>query len=243
MRRRLFRIAAVTVFVLLLFGMGLWVYLKYFAPKIIGGTGTKVVSVESLSGVSPDIFGMPGDSGIADVPLAEILPNGWENRKRRIIIEKSARILTVYAGRHKVKSYFCALGGRPIGPKTKRDDSKTPEGIYYVCSRNPKSKFELSLLISYPGMREAKEGFKNGLINESTLNSILESLRQKQTPPQDTALGSLICIHGGGIGEIAKDLSKARIYDWTQGCIALRSEDIREVYDFADPGTTVEIRP
>lgn len=241
MRRRLFRIAAVTLFISLLLGMGLWVYLRCFSIKIIGGPGTKVVSVESLTGVSPDIFSMP--SGIAASPLAEMLPNGWENRNRRIIIEKSRRILTVYAGRHKVKSYFCALGGKPIGPKTKRDDGKTPEGIYYVCSRNPKSKFELSLLISYPGIREAKEGFKNGLIDESTLNSILESLRQKQTPPQDTALGSHICIHGGGIGEIAKDLSRARIYDWTQGCIALRSEDIREVYDFAGPGTAVEIRP
>lgn len=84
---------------------------------------------------------------------------------------------------------------------------------------------------------------KADLIDKTTLEAVREAITHKHTPPQDTNLGSSLCIHGGGIGEVTCDLKMARILDWTQGCIALRKEDMAEIYDFADTGTLVEIEP
>lgn len=221
---------------------GFWVYMNCFMKKN-GGPGTKIVSASDIPNLGRCVFSMPGDSARESKPLSDLLSSDWNRMKRRIVVNKSGRILGVYVGEKRVKSYYIALGSEPEGPKAKRDDGKTPEGIYYVCSRNPRSNFELSLLLSYPGKREADDGLRDDLITEDVHDSIVSALKKKMTPPQDTALGSYICIHGGGIGELASDFSKAYIYDWTQGCIALRSEDIREVYDFAAPGTEVEIKP
>lgn len=240
--KRILIALTVVIAVMLTAAGGFWVYMNYFTKKN-GGPGTKIVDAGNIPEHQRCVFSMPGDTSRESKPLEELLPSDWKRMEHRIAVDKSSRILDVYAGKRRVKSYFIALGYRPEGPKAKRDDGKTPEGIYYVCSRNPRSKFELSLLLSYPGKVEADNGFKNGLINEAVHDSIASALNEKRTPPQDTALGSYICIHGGGIGELASDFSKAHISDWTAGCIAMRSEDIEEVYDFADPGTMVEIKP
>lgn len=212
-------------------------------PTQVGGIGTRVIPISEFAGLQSNVYTMPGDISVAAKPLSSPLPDGWKHRKRRIVVDKSERILTVYSGTKRVKSYFIALGSRPVGPKTRRDDGKTPEGTYYICSRNPKSKFELSVLVSYPGSKDADAGRVDGLIDEETHAKVTLAQKLGITPPQDTALGSHICIHGGGIGVIADDMSKAQIIDWTQGCMAMRSEDIREIYDFAEPGTSIEIRP
>jgi len=240
--KRIIIISSAAIITCLLAAAGLWVYMNY-SKKDIGGPGTKIVSTSEFTGLNGNIFKMPGDPARESKPLDELLPSGWWRMECKIVVNKSRRILDVYAGKTRVKSYYIALGRVPEGPKTKRDDGKTPEGVYYVCSRNPRSSYELSLLLSYPGKLEADNGLRDGLIDANVHKTILSALKDKKTPPQDTALGSHICIHGGGIGELADDFSKANIYDWTQGCVALRSEDIREVYDFADPGTVVEIKP
>jgi hypothetical protein len=51
-------------------------------------------------------------------------------------------------------------------------------------------------------------------------------------PPQETVLGGSIRIHGGGAGE-----------DWTLGCVALRDEDVVELFRHVQVGTPVEILP
>jgi len=51
-------------------------------------------------------------------------------------------------------------------------------------------------------------------------------------PPQNTKLGGEIYIHGGGAGT-----------DWTQGCVALADDDIKELFDSIPVGTTVRILP
>jgi lipoprotein-anchoring transpeptidase ErfK/SrfK len=60
----------------------------------------------------------------------------------------------------------------------------------------------------------------------------LRALKTKKTPPQNTALGGDIYIHGNGAGS-----------DWTWGCVALENEDIRELFDATRVGTPVVIEP
>ncbi len=49
-------------------------------------------------------------------------------------------------------------------------------------------------------------------------------------PPQKTKLGGEIYIHGGGNST-----------DWTNGCIALKDKEIKEVFDAIPIGTKVKI--
>ncbi len=62
--------------------------------------------------------------------------------------------MTLFAKGEVIKSYPIALGGNPVGPKEKEGDNKTPEGYYFIDSRNGNSGFHLSLHISYPNAQD-----------------------------------------------------------------------------------------
>jgi len=149
----------------------------------------------------------------------------------RLLIEKSLHRLTVYDGGEAVKSYRCAIGGGR-GDKVREGDRRTPEGRFFVCVRNPRSKYVLSLGLSYPNAEDADRGLRDGLIRRAEHDEIRRAIRQGRQPPWDTDLGGEIMIHGCGAGR-----------DWTLGCVALDDEDIRELYPAIPLGTEVEIRP
>ncbi len=68
----------------------------------------------------------------------------------RIVVEKSARRLSILRDANQIKTYRIALGANPVGAKQQEGDMKTPEGIYKIDDRNPQSNFHLALRISYP---------------------------------------------------------------------------------------------
>ena len=77
-----------------------------------------------------------------------------------IIIEKGRRRLTLDRNGQTLFSCPVSLGSRPVGPKTREGDGRTPEGEYFICTVNRSSKFFISLGISYPSPADAKEGLK-----------------------------------------------------------------------------------
>ena len=137
----------------------------------------------------------------------------------RIVVEKSARNLSIFANSKKLKTYHVALGRNPIGPKREEGDMKTPEGIYTIDARNPQSSFHLALHVSYPSDEDNARAADRG-----------------------AAAGFDIMIHGiqNGLGWIG---AFHRRHDWTAGCIALTDEEIEELWRVTPDGTTVEIRP
>ena len=72
----------------------------------------------------------------------------------RVVVLKKERRLELLSGRKVIKSYKVALGGDPEGPKTRQGDHKTPEGVYFLDSRNAHSQFYKSIHISYPDARD-----------------------------------------------------------------------------------------
>lgn len=68
----------------------------------------------------------------------------------QIKIIKSERKLFTYNKGKLLKTYKIALGQNPIGQKLKEGDGRTPEGVYEIIAKNPKSTYHLSLKISYP---------------------------------------------------------------------------------------------
>lgn len=150
----------------------------------------------------------------------------------RIVIKKNARKLEVFDGEKLVKTYETVLGFTPVGDKQTEGDGKTPEGEFYIFTKNDKSKFFLSLGVSYPSTDDAQRGLKENLISQEEHDAIVEAINNKQMPLQKTKLGGEIYIHGGGT-----------ITDWTDGCVALRNEEIQEIFNAVQVGTSVRIEP
>ena len=149
----------------------------------------------------------------------------------RIVVKKAERKLFLYSGGKIVRSYHVGLGLSPVGDKLRQGDRRTPEGDFYIFTKNDKSAFYLSLGISYPNARHAERGLRDGLITKAQYDSITRALQAKKTPPQNTALGGDIYIHGNGAGS-----------DWTWGCVALENEDVRELFNAVPLGTPVTIQ-
>ncbi|MFZ2323358.1 MAG: L,D-transpeptidase family protein [Ignavibacteriaceae bacterium] len=136
----------------------------------------------------------------------------------KIIVEKSRRLMHIYSQDDLLKTYHISLGFNPIRDKKFEGDGRTPEGIYEINSKNPESVCFLNLGISYP--------------NE---NDIAGALKLGKNPGGD------IKIHGikNGYGIIGK---LHLLKDWTNGCIAVTNNEIRELYLNVPIGCIIEIR-
>lgn len=137
----------------------------------------------------------------------------------RIIVEKSKRKLHLYSNNQLIKSYRISLGRNPQGDKQFEGDRKTPEGLYFINDKNPKSAYHKNLGISYPNSKDVRDAHKMG-----------------KKP------GGLIKIHGlkNGRGWIGK---LHLLKDWTFGCIALTNSEMDELYEVVKIDTPIEIRP
>jgi len=137
----------------------------------------------------------------------------------RILVEKSARRLSVFAGGKKLKSYRVALGRNPVGAKQEEGDLKTPEGLYTIDSRNPQSNYHLALHVSYPSAEDTARAAEFGV--NAGFDIMIHGIRNG----------------GGWIGAFH------RMHDWTAGCIALTDEEIEELWRVTPNGTPIEIWP
>ena len=150
----------------------------------------------------------------------------------RIVIKKEKRELQVFDGENLIKTYAIVLGAAPEGDKNEEGDGKTPEGEFYIFTKNEMSKFYLSLGVSYPNIEDAGRGLQENLISLEEHDAIIKTINEKQMPPQNTKLGGEIYIHGGGT-----------LTDWTAGCVALKNEEMKELFDTIPLGTAVQIMP
>lgn len=150
----------------------------------------------------------------------------------RVLVLKARRQLILFDGERALRLYRIGLGTSPVEDKEREGDRRTPEGDFYVCVKNARSAFYLSLGLSYPNEEDAARGLRDRLITRAEHARITRALRRKQTPPWTTALGGEIFIHGRGSQS-----------DWTWGCVALDDPDMRELFDAVPMGTPVRIEP
>lgn len=165
-------------------------------------------------------------------PIGQREPLRLPLRNPKILVKKKQRQLILFADGKVMRTYHIGLGLSPAGDKVRQGDRRTPEGDFYIFTKNNKSAFYLSLGVSYPNEAHAARGLRDGLINRAQYDSIIRALRAGKTPPQNTALGGDIYIHGNGASS-----------DWTWGCVALENPDVRELFDAVSVGTPVRIEP
>lgn len=137
----------------------------------------------------------------------------------QVQVYKASRRMDLMWEGERIRSYRISLGGNPLGHKQREGDSRTPEGEYIIDWRNPKSRFHLSLHISYPNREDRSRAAKEGV-----------------------SPGGDIMIHGLPNGWEAAGPALAGV-DWTDGCIAVDNWAIREIWDAVPNGTPITILP
>jgi len=160
-----------------------------------------------------------------DFPLKQII-------RPEIFVLKEQRRLWLIQDKVLVRDYHIGLGPSPRGDKYFAGDGRTPEGQFYICSKNASSRYYKSLGINYPNPQNAENALADGMISYNDYCSIKRANDAMRLPPSNTALGGMVMIHGGG-----------SCMDWTLGCVALQNSAMDELFSVAQIGTPVYIIP
>lgn len=151
--------------------------------------------------------------------LWPIVASGALGQADKVVVIKSKRIMVLMRDSEILKVYRVALGKQPNGHKIKSGDQRTPEGTYTLDSRKLDSKFYRAIHISYPNKQD-----------------LLKAKRLGLSP------GGSIMIHG--LPEKLESIGKAhRLWDWTDGCIAVTNSEIEEIWELVPDGIPIEIKP
>ena len=159
--------------------------------------------------------------------------------KPQLLVDTRELTLTVIqSGRPQMTLHNIAIGRYGASLDKRRGDNTTPLGRFRVTRIQRNSDFHRFIGLDYPGVDRAQKGLSEGLINAAELQAILGAHRRGKAPPQGSALGGHIGIHGLGQG----DPVLHRTLNWTRGCVALTDGQIDALLPWVQIGTTVEIR-
>jgi murein L,D-transpeptidase YafK len=130
-----------------------------------------------------------------------------------------------------------AIGRGGASPLHTANDGTTPLGQFRIAWINTDSPYHLFFGFDYPNWDQTFEAYSRGLIDTPTLLRISHALGRGLVPPQDTALGGGIGIHGVGKG----DPKVHQRFNWTEGCVAISNEQIDQLANWVTIGTYVVI--
>jgi murein L,D-transpeptidase YafK len=135
-----------------------------------------------------------------------------------IVVEKSTHRMSLLKDGQVLRTYRVSLGRGGPEPKSREGDARTPEGMYFIDRRNPRSCCHLALHISYPSAADVAAARARGI-----------------------SPGSDIEIHGirNGLGWLG---TWHRAMDWTSGCIAVTNSEMDEIWRVVPDGTPIVIR-
>lgn len=140
-----------------------------------------------------------------------------------VLVIKSTYELQVFDQDGWYATYPAVFGSKSLDDKMMEGDRKTPEGVYHIASKRPHEKWDKMMVIDFPtkpDLEKFSERKAKGLI------------------PRNAKIGGGIAIHGTWPHD---DMAVDLYQNWTNGCIALKNEDIEELYDILPIGTQVTI--
>lgn len=141
-----------------------------------------------------------------------------------VIVDKSDYELNVYDEEGWYATYPVVFGNKDLSDKLTEGDRRTPEGTFKIISKKPHNKWHKMFMLDYP-TQESWSKFK-----------------QRQAKGQiskSAKIGGGIAIHGTWPhDEIVVD----DYTNWTNGCVAVKNEDLDELDDVLPVGTKVIIR-
>ena len=122
-----------------------------------------------------------------------------------VVVDKLRRRCVLVRDRKAVATWRAEFGRKGMLDKLYSGDGATPEGRYRISAKNAASRYHLALLLDYPNAEDRAR---------------FAAERRRGRVPAGHGPGGLIEIHGHG----------GRDVDWTDGCIALRDEDIEALF-------------
>jgi murein L,D-transpeptidase YafK len=141
-----------------------------------------------------------------------------------IIVVKSDYELQVYDKDGWYATYPVVFGSKSLDDKMMAGDRKTPEGVYHILSKRVHEKWDKMMDIDFPLAPDIEK------FNERKAKGLI---------PKSAKIGGGIAIHGTW----PHDDHVVDLYqNWTNGCIALKNEDVDELYDLIPVGTEVTIK-
>jgi murein L,D-transpeptidase YafK len=156
---------------------------------------------------------------VATAFAAPPTPASQPDQADRILVMKSERKLHLLRAGRILRTFDISLGLVPEGHKQREGDFRTPEGVYYLETKNSSSDYFLSIKVSYPNAEDRARARALGV------------------DP-----GGQIMIHGlpnqPKYSEVAY-----RGSDWTDGCIAVSNSDMIDIWLMTSTSTPIEIRP
>lgn len=166
------------------------------------------------------------------LPLSSWAAQAW------VVVNTTRGTVTVHEDDQTVLQLRGAAFGRGgVSDVHLQGDGSTPRGVFHIVRINHQSRFKLFFELNYPTEKQARLGFRRGLISQHVLRRIEHATSQGQLAPQNTPLGGDIGIHGLGKGS----LWVHRHFNWTDGCVALTNRQIEKLAQWLEIGTRVVI--
>jgi murein L,D-transpeptidase YafK len=141
-----------------------------------------------------------------------------------IVIDKSDYELNVYDAEGWLITFPIVLGSKDQGDKLVQGDRKTPEGTFTIISKKIHNKWCRYMGLDFPTPADIAK---------------FNSRKQQGLVSPYAKLGGDIGIHGTWPHE---DYAIDQYQNWTEGCISMKNEHIKQLYAMVPVGTKVTIR-
>jgi len=188
---------------------------KYFIPIFIS-----FLSILLFTACEPDI---PKDRYNLEECKAELLDaKDYEQDGGidRIVVVKEERKMYLYKEGKVQQTIPVSLGKNPLGQKQKKGDFKTPEGEFFIHRKLCSPKYYRSLCISYPRPEDKARAAAKGV-----------------NPGGDITIHAQPRWNADGKGN-SYTLSR----NWTQGCVAVTNDAMKELWYAVREGVPITIR-
>ena len=140
-----------------------------------------------------------------------------------VVVVKANYELKVYDQDGWYGTYPAVFDNKSLDDKMVEGDRRTPEGTFHIASKRPHEKWDKMMLIDFPTRADLDK------FNQRKAKGLI---------PRNAKIGGGIAIHGTWPHD---DMAVDLYQNWTNGCIALKNEDVDELYDLLPIGTTVAI--
>ena len=135
------------------------------------------------------------------------------NGEVHVVVVKSNYELKVYDQDGWYGTYPVVFGSKNLDDKMMEGDRRTPEGTYHIASKRPHEKWDKMMLIDFPTKSDIDK---------------FNARKAKGLIPRNAKIGGGIAIHGTWPHD---DMAVDLYQNWTNGCIALKNDDVDELYD------------
>ena len=141
-----------------------------------------------------------------------------------VVIDKSDYELKVFDAEGWLITYPIVFGSDDQGDKLVQGDRRTPDGTFTIVSKRNHNKWCRYMGLDYPTAADIDK------FNQRKQQGIL---------PPNATIGAGIGIHGIWPHE---DYAIDDYQTWTMGCISLKNEHVKQLYNLLPVGTRITIQ-